>query len=146
MLILVLVFRVRVHRRPQQSKILSKIEALIKCYLQSTLPSPAPPVPRRQRPTFPVISVVRGLLEGGVDCVFGMFSWSVWCFHFLSLSETCKFLHPSCMKNGNAFALHVFMQLGYTHYEIQEFLHEHVQLGSVHGTCTELARSLHANL
>jgi hypothetical protein len=76
-------------------------------------------------------------------------------------SETCKFLHPSCMKTCNAFALLVFMQLGCTQYEIHEFLREHVQRKSVarkratllrctctnlHGTCTELARSLHANL
>ena len=130
-----------------------------------------------------------GLLEGCVDCVFGKFLWSVlWLSFFVgvcrlsfggarrrsqaahvtctkcvqvSLGETCKFLHPSCMKTCNAFALHVFMQLGCTQYEIHEFLREHVQHKSVaqkhatllrctctnlHGTCTELARSLHANL
>ena len=79
----------------------------------------------------------------------------------VSLSETCKFLHPSCMKTCNAFALHVFMQLGCTQYEIHEFQREHVQRKSVarkratllrctctnlHGACTELARSLQANL
>ena len=69
----------------------------------------------------------------------------------VSLSETCKFLHPSCMKTCNAFALLVFMQLGCTQYEIHEFLREHVQRKSVarkratllRCTCMELARSLH---
>jgi hypothetical protein len=58
------------------------------------------------------------------------------------------------MKTCNAFALHIFMQLGCTQYEINEFLREHVQLGSVaqkhvhelarnlHGACTELACKL----
>jgi hypothetical protein len=76
----------------------------------------------------------------------------------VSLSETCKFLHPSCMKTCNAKALHVFVQLRCTQYEIHKFLREPVQeLGCVaqiratllrrtctnlHGACTELARKL----
>jgi len=80
----------------------------------------------------------------------------------VSLGETCKFLHRSCMKTCNAFALHVFMQLGCMQYEIHKFLRKHVQRKSVarkramllrclhvhelarnlHGACTELARKL----
>ncbi len=70
----------------------------------------------------------------------------------VSQSETCKFLHPSCTKTYNTFALHIiFVQLGCTQYETHEFLREHVQRKSVAQkratlllcTCMELARSLH---
>jgi len=75
----------------------------------------------------------------------------------VSLGEMCKFLHPSCIKTCNAFALHVFMQLGCTQYETHKFLRKHVQRKSVahfhatllrgtctnlHGACTELACKL----
>ena len=60
----------------------------------------------------------------------------------VSLSETCKFLHLSCMKTCNAFALHVLMQLGCTQYEIHKFLCR-ARATQKRCTCMELARSLH---
>jgi hypothetical protein len=66
----------------------------------------------------------------------------------VSLSETCKYVHPSCMKTCNAFALLIFVQLGCTQYETHKFLHTHMQRKHValaqnlHGACTEHAHKL----
>ena len=71
----------------------------------------------------------------------------------VSLSETCTNVHPSCTKMCNGSALHIFVQLGCTQYEIHEFLRTHVQhktlaqkcttqnrctCTNVHGTCTNV--------
>ncbi len=72
----------------------------------------------------------------------------------VSVSETCRNVHPSCRKMDNVSTLPIFLQLGCTQYKTQEFLRQHLQLGSVARkratllrctarTCTELARSLH---